>query len=357
MKATVVEIKDGFAALIQEDGMFVKVKSRNLMIGDVVTMRENTSRKTGRLCAMVAAAAMFVAMIGGVSAYAIPSYYVSLDVNPGILMEVNLFERVIGMDAANEDAKAVLEGLELKNKDVEDAVAMAVDRLVELGYLVEGETGNVLIAATAKNEDKAEKLADKLQVAAEEAIEENGVEAEVEAGAVGYEMVQAAKAIEGMTPGKYNIIVNLLGVEAESEGFDGYADMTVKELMAEFTALKGAEGKATAEEAAASADNEEENGKPAENAELKEKNAEGKAEQAGSKAGNAAVETPAADHKAPNSDAAQDNAAEEKPELPVVPETPEKPELPVVPETPEIPEKPETPVVPEKPEVPVGERP
>ncbi|MDW5298608.1 MAG: hypothetical protein SA378_00495 [Sedimentibacter sp.] len=307
MKATVLEINDGFAALIQEDGTIVKIKSKSLKIGDVVKMKETKIRKKGRFSAMVAAAMFVMMLVGGVYTYATPSYYVSLDVNPGILMEVNMFERVIGMEAANEDAKEVLAGLNLKNKDIEDAVSLAVERVKELGYF-DGEGGNILIATTAKNEDKAERLAGKLQNAVEEEIEENGVKAEVTAGAIGYEMVQSAKAIEGMTPGKYNVIVNLLGIDPEKA--DDYAGTSIKDIMKEYTASKGEEGKARAEEAAVNSQTEEENGEPAENEGLKEQNAQGKAEQAGSQEGNSPVDTPASDKKAPSANAMQNNVAE-----------------------------------------------
>lgn len=339
MKATVVEIKEGFAALMQEDGTVIKMKSRSLKIGDVVNMNETKLPKKGRFSAMVAAAAMFVMLMGGgIYTYATPSYYVSLDVNPGIVMEVNMFERVIGMEAANEDAKEVLAGLDLKNKDVQDAISVAVERIAELGYF-DGEGGNILIATTSKNEDKSERLTGKLQNAVEEEIEGNGVKAEVTAGAIGYEMVQAAKAI-GMTPGKYNIIVNLLGKDAND-----YVETSIKDIMKEYTASKGAEGKARAEEAAANAEAEEENNEPAENAALKEQNAAGKAEQAGKQEGNARIGTPASEKKAPNAGEMQNNAPEEEPDTPVTPDTPNQPETPVIPDTPE------------KPEIPAGGRP
>lgn len=228
------------------------------------------------------------------------------------------------MEAANEDAKEVLAGLDLKNKDIEDAISMAVERATELGYF-DGEGGNVLIAATSKNEDKAERLAGKLQKAAEEEIADNGTKAEVEAGAIGYEMVQAAKAIEGMTPGKYNIVVNLLGVDPENA--KDYVGTSIKDIMTEYTALKGTDGKAKAAEAAANAQTEDENGSPADNAELKEQNAAGKAEQAVNQDGNAVVDTPASEKKA-TAGAMENNAPVEKPVTPELPETPEIPELP-----------------------------
>jgi hypothetical protein len=301
MKATVLETKNGFAAVLQEDGSVVKLRNKNLGIGDVINMNEVKMRKTRRFSTMVAAAAMLFMLIGGGGyAYATPAYYVSLDVNPGITMEVNLFERVIGMEAANEDAKEVLAGLDLNNKDIEDAISVAVERVEELGYFdVEG--GEILIAVASKNMDKSEMLAGKLHRAAEEGLDENGEEVNIEADAIGYQMVQAAKAIEGMTPGKYNILVNLLGIDPANA--KDYVGTSIKDIMAEFTALKAAEGKAKAEEAQDNA-----------------------AEQAGSKAGNAVVETPADPPVVPDLDD-PGNAPEEL-DVPVTPEIPVTPDVP-----------------------------
>lgn len=326
MKAVVVEIQDGYAALLQDDGIVVKVKNRNYRIGDVVTMKEKKTWLQRKFTAVSAAAAMFVMLMSaGVWAYTTPYYYVSLDVNPSVMMEVNRFERVIGMEAANEDAKEVLEGLDFNNKDVKEAISTAVARIAEAGYL-DGEDGQVIIASSSKNTDKAERLAGKLKGAVEEEIAENGEQAEVAAGAMGYEMVQQAKDL-GITPGKLNIITNLLGVDLEDENIDEatkeeYLNKPVKELMAEFTAAKRAEGKARAEEGKAKgeeAKNRAEEAKakaqanrgddddPADGEEPQDQNPAGKPEEAGRQQGNAPADTPAAGKKGPNAQDQQDD--------------------------------------------------
>lgn len=239
MKGTVAEIKDGYVAVLKEDGTITKIKDNNFMIGDVLKVKEKEERKNKRITSMVAMVVMFAMLFSGAAyAYNSTSYYVSLDVNPGVVMKVNRFERVIDTEAVNEEAEELLKDLKLKNKEVEEAVTLVVDRATGLKY-IEDKDGNILIVASGKNDEKAEKLAEKLQDAIKDKNEENGVEAEVTSGAVGYEMVQAAKAIEGMTPGKYNIIVNLLGVDPEDA--EEYVEVPVKDIMKEFTATKGTE--------------------------------------------------------------------------------------------------------------------
>ena len=48
MKAVVMELENGYAAILQEDGTIVRHKSNNLMIGDVVTMNKTTVHKKRR---------------------------------------------------------------------------------------------------------------------------------------------------------------------------------------------------------------------------------------------------------------------------------------------------------------------
>jgi len=235
MKATVMEIKGKHAVLLAKDGTFIKMKCRNLMIGDVVSVKETKKFKIGKLGAVVAAASFALLMGGGVYSYATPAYFVSLDVNPGVILEVNMYDRVIGTEAVNEDAEAVIEGLDLENTDITDAVSLTVDRIDELGYFDEGG-GEILIGTTSENEETAEEAAEEIGTIIEEEVIENEIDVEVTAKVVGYEMVQAAKAIEGMTPGKYNIIVNHLGIAPENA--QDYVGTSVKDIMKEVKALR-----------------------------------------------------------------------------------------------------------------------
>jgi transcription antitermination factor NusG len=135
MKLLLSILRKSLAALLQEDGVVVKKKGENYSIGDVVIMNEGTIKRRGKL-RFATVAALFLVLIGaGTVAYASPYYYVSMDVNPSIVMKVNAFNRVIGIEAVNDDAVAIVQQLEVKNKRVDDAVCSAVAQLEQAGYL------------------------------------------------------------------------------------------------------------------------------------------------------------------------------------------------------------------------------
>lgn len=379
MKATVVQIKDKYAVLLQEDGQFIKVNTMNLKVGDVLDRKEVDVYRKRKFGSMIAAA-LFAVLIGsGVYTYGATSYQVSLDVNPGITMDVNRFERVIALEAVNDDGQEVLEGLELENRNVEKAITKVVERISDLGYF-DDEDGTILIAVTSKNKNNAKQAAEKLENTVEDEIEDKEIDAEVTYRVVGHEMVEAAKAIEGMTPGKYNLIVNLLKVAPEDAA--EYRETSIKDIMKMFTESKGIKGKGKSEDVSKNKQNKEDKKKEPVNKKIKEKNRTDLPVQAGLKEKNSPVDTPASYRKAPNAKA-EENKSEKKSENSMNPDESENDVNTENSEKPEIDErtdKPETPSDPDpdsdqeveeeetesqdkedqsdkKPETPTGERP
>lgn len=327
MKGIILESKDGYVVLLKDDGTFSRIKDKGYSVGQTIDVKGEGSMITKKVKTLIATAAMIAVMFtSGMWAYANPSYYVSMDVNPGIVMEVNFLERVIGVEALNDKAVEVLKDLDLKNMNIEDAVQVAIEKLVEAGYFV-NEDGKIVITSSGKNQEKSEKLLDKLRERAELEINEDNVKAEVIIDAVGYEMVQNARALEDegifITPGKYNIISNLLGEEITTEN----SSKTIKELMSIFTERKKLEGRENANlEDETSEEDEDNNGK-------------GTPNMGNPQAGNKAPITPPGLDKAKEKtdDAKELDKIEEESDQPNISNKPEKPAKP------EIPNKPETP--------------
>lgn len=166
MKAVIVEVKGRFAAVLSDDGCIEKVKNNKYAIGQVIEMKERSSIKISRLKIWTAAAAAFVVLFGGTSAYAcsIPYSYVSVDVNPSIELTLNIFDRVLSVSAVNEDGAEVLSQIDLNhvnNQNINDAIAMIVDEISNEGYFSQGD-GGIIIATASKNPDKADVLAEEL---------------------------------------------------------------------------------------------------------------------------------------------------------------------------------------------------
>lgn len=241
MKTVVVDIKDGFAAVLSQDGSITKITDKGYMIGQVIKMKDNKIYKAKKFIASAAAIAV-VAVTGGIGAWAYntPYTYVSLDVNPSIEFSVNRFDQVIDVTAVNDDGEDILNEINadnLNNQPIEEAIIETVNQISENGYfdgtdegVVSG--GGIVISTSSEDEEKADELAGELQEAVEGQVHENGEAVEVEAISVGLERVQQAKKL-GVTPGKLNLVQKLQASAADPDSIilEEWLNKSVKEIM------------------------------------------------------------------------------------------------------------------------------
>ncbi|MGB4657548.1 MAG: hypothetical protein WBI07_00025 [Mobilitalea sp.] len=258
MKAIIMDIKDGFCAAFSDDGCITKVKNSNFEIGQVIEIT-NKSIPITRKFALRAASIAAVFIIGGSTtwAYATPYSHVSLDVNPSIEYAVNIFDRVIGVTAINDDGQDILDKINLHNINhlsIEDAISKTVTIIADNGYFssetpedssadtnsninIEDSTkidGGIVISTSSKSKKKAEKLADVLEASVEAQLDENGDKVVLEVVSVDQERVQRAEEL-GITAGKLELIEKLQRSAENPEDIiiEEWVDQPVKEIMKE----------------------------------------------------------------------------------------------------------------------------
>lgn len=159
LKALVLEIKDGKAAVLCEDGT-VTTTDQPCRVGDiieletkVVSFEEAKARRARRWTRPLVAAALALVILGGsyraTTAYA--TSYVSLDVEESsVELSVNMYGRVIDVDAVNEESEELAESLrsDVRNLRVDDALDRAVRVFDERGFL-EGEDAALVAGVTS----------------------------------------------------------------------------------------------------------------------------------------------------------------------------------------------------------------
>ena len=166
MKAVIVDLVDGQAAALCDDGRVVKLSDAGYTLGQIVQVHEKKRRARWlRLISSVAAAAVLVMAIGGGAAYATPYGVVSLDVNPALEYTINRFDYVLKVEGVNEDGEALLAGMDrraLLHRPVGEAIEASF-RQMEAGNYLTGESEDILLAAGAKDEAHAERLVQTLE--------------------------------------------------------------------------------------------------------------------------------------------------------------------------------------------------
>ena len=183
--------------------------------------------------ALALVACAIISSGGGVYAYAKnPVAYVSMDINPSVELGVNAFDKVVSVEAYNDDGKKILEGIDLRNYDIKNAVSTVISNAISDGYITQDVTTTAAVVVeitTCTDKDKVgTKLEESLKDVADKTLNENDIEAEV-----GTEKVALARRDEarklGITPGKLNLIQKLQELDPTITVED-YKDSSVKDI-------------------------------------------------------------------------------------------------------------------------------
>ena len=98
MSGIIVSVKGRYAVLLTKNSDFIKVKNKNYSVGDKVKIPQYKGQ-------ILAAAASFIVVCGGISSYFVPAKYMSVDINPSVMMTINIYNRVINTKPLNDDAE------------------------------------------------------------------------------------------------------------------------------------------------------------------------------------------------------------------------------------------------------------
>lgn len=201
--------------------------------GTVIPM---TKKKKNRWAAPLAAAAALVLMCGGAlgvqtwqNARTVDSV-VMLDVNPSLALNVNAKEKVLSVNALNDDAKAVLGDMDLRGTDLDVAVNALIGSMLRNGYLSEVQNS---ILVSVENDDAVRSAV--LQAKVTESISQ-ALSGDAISGAVLSQTVSAADeelaclALQyGVSLGKAALIQEVVAQDPTLT-FAGLAPMSVNEI-------------------------------------------------------------------------------------------------------------------------------
>lgn len=179
-------------------------------------------------------AAAFALVVGAHAAYVNFSVdaVVGIDVNPSLELRVNRSEKVLSATALNDDAKVVMEGMDLKNVDLDVAVNAIIGSMLKNGYL--GDADNA-INVCVENDDakRGEALSQKLTSEINDLLANNSVTGTVMTQ-IQEESTALAKLAEenSVSVGKVTLAQMAVSASGETLNFEDAVKMSVKELWA-----------------------------------------------------------------------------------------------------------------------------
>ena len=147
--------------------VFEKVAGADISTDGNIKAFEMGNRKSARLKAarrgLAAACAAIVVGLGALiySLNAVTDSSISIDVNPSIEIITNKRDKVIKVNALNEDAEKVIGAMKLDDTGLDVTVNELVSAMVEYGY-ISADKRDILVTVENKNEEKAKSIRDRV---------------------------------------------------------------------------------------------------------------------------------------------------------------------------------------------------
>ena len=216
---------------IKKEDILAKAK-QEMYFGAAAAEQKKEKRSTSlfskkRFIPIIAGTALaFTICIGMIGLYNENFQTIYIDVNPSIALKLNRFDRVIGVEFLNDDAKNLLSNVKLVGADATSAVQTVISACDSAGYVK--EDSQIYISASAKEEQKSEKLLKKLKGSAENMRDEKDETYSVNTyNAKKGEKKEFEK--ESLSPAKYNIIKEIIKEEDDYK-LEDLKDKSMTEL-------------------------------------------------------------------------------------------------------------------------------
>lgn len=196
------------AVVMLPGGRFLSVKAGpGWKKGDVVALPAARRLELKPLYAIAACLALATVLgVSGARLYRQPVSLVSIDVNPSVELVLNRFDRVVSVTAMNDEGKAIVEDINVKNKNYTDAFDAMIISPALSGYIT--DTSLIAFSVSSKSVQKEDKILTGLRKLADDDILMSHHSAQVEYYTVDQELVDDAH-LYGVSPGKYLYLLKL----------------------------------------------------------------------------------------------------------------------------------------------------
>ena len=201
--------------------------------GIVIPMEQARKPRRRRWASLAVAAALaVVCCVFGLTSWrganAVASV-VSLDVNPSIQLQVSKNENVLSAEALNEDARVILDGMDLKGTQLKVAVNAIVGSLLQNGYL-DRLSSAILISVEDDDAQRAARLESDLTAEVGTALENASAGAAILSQILSMDTgLQAQAQSSSISVGKAAMIRDIQSLNSQLD-FDALSALSVEEL-------------------------------------------------------------------------------------------------------------------------------
>ncbi len=183
--------------------------------------------------ALAISACLFI-MIIGFGTYYVPVNDIYLDVNPSIEIKTNMFDKVIVVNAKNDDGISITNSINIKNKNIEVAIDEIMNEMISQGFInSELKDNAILISVNAKSEEHAKKISDSIDESVNKTLNEKNISAVVMKQEINsMKDLQALSKETGVSVGKLQFIQKMIEQNNDEVDINSLYNLKIKELLA-----------------------------------------------------------------------------------------------------------------------------
>ncbi len=227
-RGIVAKVSGNNCIVLTPEGTFTRIHrpSSGTRVGEEVTYSNNRSAATIIPSLLVASLLVAFLFYPALQRLVTPQAvaYVSLDIHHGIEMAVDSNNKVVGVTSFNEESSALIDQLDLKGKDVNNAVTAVIDNAIDMNYIGTGQN-NLVVSSIVPSINAPNTVGideNELYQVLEESISRRGYAGQVKIYAAS-EDVRLAAEEQRLTTGQYIIYEQLVaaGHNLVPEDIDG----------------------------------------------------------------------------------------------------------------------------------------
>jgi len=235
-----IDIKNNLKSALEKStpDCFYKINNGAYVneIGFNIEDIENINKKTLNLNMRytLAISACLLIMIVGLGTYYVPVNDIYIDVNPSIEIRTNMFDKVIVVNAKNDDGTSIVNSVDVKNKNIEIAIDDIMNEMITQGYIKSELTDNaILISVNAKSEEQSKKISESIDKSVNNKLNENNISAVVMKQELNsMKDLQALSKETGVSVGKLQFIQKMIDKNNEKTDISSLYNLKIKELLA-----------------------------------------------------------------------------------------------------------------------------
>lgn len=201
MCMTTDRLKEAFDQIRAEEEL--KAHTREFLLQKIQSSHKRTVFSLKRLA--VAAACLLLLFSGGCYTYFTPAYAISVDVNPSFELGINRFDKVVSVEAYNQDAYRLTTSLDVRYLDYRDALERILSDPNMEAYLIEDQP--VAVTVFGADEKKNSEMLANVTACTSSYLN-------VHCACASREEVSAAHAC-GMSFGKYRVFLELQALDSD----------------------------------------------------------------------------------------------------------------------------------------------